>query len=102
LARGSTKELEDYLNGVPAEVKRSPKYASFLHELALFKGDWPEVARLHALHPDPEHYVEVAATLTAFGRVHEAHEGLKGKLDELHARLKLEARNVDLWHNWRA
>ena len=98
IARGSTKELEDYLNGLPAHVKGLPKYTDALHELASFKGDWAELARFHALHPDPGHYVEVATTLAALGRVDEAREGLKGKLDELRARLKLEGRNTDLWH----
>jgi tetratricopeptide (TPR) repeat protein len=96
-AHGSTKELEDYLNGLPADVKRSPKYASCLHELAAYKGDWEELARLHAVNPDPEHYVEVATTLAALGRTNEARLALQGKVDELRARLKLEASNTDLW-----
>jgi serine/threonine protein kinase/tetratricopeptide (TPR) repeat protein len=100
VARGSTKELEDYLNGLPADVKRRPKYAIFLRELAIFKGDWAEAARLDALQPKPwsyEQYVDAATTLAALGRTEEMREVLKGKLDEWHARLELEPRNADLW-----
>jgi TolB-like protein len=100
IARGSTKELEDYLNGLPADVKRRPKYAIFLRELAIFKGDWAEAARLDTLQPKPwsnEQYVDAATTLAALGRTQEMREVLKGKLDEWHARLELEPRNADLW-----
>ncbi|MFL6516182.1 MAG: tetratricopeptide repeat protein [Chthoniobacterales bacterium] len=97
MARGSTKELEDYLNGLPAEIKRTSKYTAALHELAAFKGDWSELARLHRLTADPEHCVETATTLAALGRIAEARETLQAKPDELHARLKLEGRNTTLW-----
>ncbi|MFL5237344.1 MAG: protein kinase domain-containing protein [Rhizomicrobium sp.] len=97
IARGSTKELEDYLNSLPADVKRLPKYASFQRELAIYKGDWAEAARLAALEPQAQDYLEMATTLAALGRTDEAREVLVGKLGELHARLKLGARNPDLW-----
>lgn len=98
IARGSTKELEDYLNVLPEEVKGRPKYLMRLHNLAGFKGDWAEVARLHTLmERAPEQDIHIATTLAALGRMDEGRDVFHRTVDELHARLKLEPGNVNLW-----
>jgi TolB-like protein/class 3 adenylate cyclase/Tfp pilus assembly protein PilF len=98
MARGSAKELSDHLDALPPDLRQRPAYAEQRRNLASYRGDWAELARLDALQPQPwTNYLEAATTLAALGRNEEARRMLEKHPEELNARLRLQPTNQGLF-----
>jgi TolB-like protein/Flp pilus assembly protein TadD len=104
-ARGSTKEMDDFLGGLPETEANSREVIGIRKAWAQRRGDLSEAVRLDRLQPysngDPithrSEALDAAVTLAAQGDLTAARARLESLPAELRARLELDPTNPDLW-----